>query len=158
MKKPVDEDEMLLRIKGLLRRAKILTDRRLSVGSTVLDYDSLTVRVGSLPGMFKREQEQLMKKKKMKRLYSVRINLFITGFMFLLLLLTNLISNSLFAFLHRNTLPPERPRKSPLSFSGSKRLLQYCSGVPSDLSFQSLAAFASSYFNPGYPRRIGREF
>lgn len=47
MKKPVDEDEMLLRIKGLLRRAKILTDRRLSVGSTVLDYDSLTVRVGS---------------------------------------------------------------------------------------------------------------
>lgn len=50
-----------------------------------------------------------MKKKKVKRLYSVRINLFITGFMFLLLLLTNLISNSLFAFLHRNTLPPARP-------------------------------------------------
>ena len=46
MKKPVDEEEMLLRIKGLLRRAKILTDRRLSVGSTVLDYDTLTVTVG----------------------------------------------------------------------------------------------------------------
>ena len=43
MTKPIDEEEMLLRIKALLRRAKIATDRKLSVGSVLLDYDALTV-------------------------------------------------------------------------------------------------------------------
>ena len=44
MTKPVDEAVMLLRIKALLRRAKIISDRRLTIGSTVLDYDTMTVR------------------------------------------------------------------------------------------------------------------
>ena len=43
MTKPVDETEMLLRIKALLRRAKIVSDRRIVVGDVVLDYDCLTV-------------------------------------------------------------------------------------------------------------------
>ena len=43
MVKPVDEEEMLLRIAALLRRSKISTEHRLTVGSTVLDYDKLTV-------------------------------------------------------------------------------------------------------------------
>lgn len=43
MTKPVDEEEMLLRIKALLRRSKIVSERRLEIGSTVLHYDSLTV-------------------------------------------------------------------------------------------------------------------
>jgi DNA-binding response OmpR family regulator len=43
MVKPVDEEEMLLRIKALLRRARIAGERRLAVGKTVLDYDALTV-------------------------------------------------------------------------------------------------------------------
>ena len=43
MTKPVDETEMLLRIKALLRRAKIANDRRIVVGDVVLDYDCLTV-------------------------------------------------------------------------------------------------------------------
>lgn len=43
MTKPVDEDEMLLRIKALLRRAKIVNDRKIFIGEAVLDYDALTV-------------------------------------------------------------------------------------------------------------------
>ena len=43
MTKPVDEQEMILRIKALLRRAKIATDRKLTVGEAVLDYEALTV-------------------------------------------------------------------------------------------------------------------
>lgn len=43
MTKPVDEEEMLLRIKALLRRSKIVAERKLEIGSTELRYDSLTV-------------------------------------------------------------------------------------------------------------------
>ena len=43
MTKPIDEVEMLLRIKALLRRARIASERRIVVGDVVLDYDSLTV-------------------------------------------------------------------------------------------------------------------
>lgn len=43
MTKPVDEEEMILRIKALLRRAQIAIDRKLHLGSVVLDYDALTV-------------------------------------------------------------------------------------------------------------------
>ena len=40
MVKPVDLNEMLLRVQALLRRAKIVTDHKLTVGNTVLRYDS----------------------------------------------------------------------------------------------------------------------
>lgn len=43
MTKPIDEEEMLWRIKALLRRARIVNERRIVVGNVVLDYDSLTV-------------------------------------------------------------------------------------------------------------------
>ncbi|MBC5629627.1 response regulator transcription factor [Clostridium sp. NSJ-6] len=43
MTKPVDEEEMLLRIKALLRRSSIVNERRLTIASVVLDYDTLTV-------------------------------------------------------------------------------------------------------------------
>jgi len=43
MVKPVNETEMVLRIQALLRRARIATERRLTVGSTELIYDSLSV-------------------------------------------------------------------------------------------------------------------
>ena len=43
MTKPIDEEEMLLRIRALLRRAKIADERRIVIGDVVLDYDSLTV-------------------------------------------------------------------------------------------------------------------
>ncbi len=47
MTKPVDEEEMLLRIKALLRRAQIVNDHKLIIGDVVLDYDALTVSRGS---------------------------------------------------------------------------------------------------------------
>ena len=43
MTKPMDEEEMLWRIKALLRRARIASERRIVLGDVVLDYDSLTV-------------------------------------------------------------------------------------------------------------------
>lgn len=46
MTKPVDEVEMLLRVRALLRRAKIVNDRRIEIGEVVLDYDALTVTKG----------------------------------------------------------------------------------------------------------------
>ncbi|MCI5607576.1 MAG: response regulator transcription factor [Spirochaetia bacterium] len=47
MTKPVDEQEMLLRIKALLRRAKIVNDRKIVIDDVVIDYDSLTVTRGN---------------------------------------------------------------------------------------------------------------
>ncbi|MGN1017069.1 MAG: response regulator transcription factor [Faecousia sp.] len=41
--KPIDEVEMLLRIKALLRRARIASEHRIVLGEVVLDYDSFTV-------------------------------------------------------------------------------------------------------------------
>ncbi len=46
MTKPIDEEEMLLRIKALLRRARIASERRIEIGDVVLDYDALTVSRG----------------------------------------------------------------------------------------------------------------
>lgn len=46
MTKPVDTEEMLLRIRALLRRARIVSERRIEIGDVTLDYDSFTVRRG----------------------------------------------------------------------------------------------------------------
>lgn len=43
MVKPINEDEMLLRIKALLRRSQIANERKLCIGKITLDYDALTV-------------------------------------------------------------------------------------------------------------------
>ena len=47
MTKPVDTEEMLLRIKALLRRSQIVSERRLVIGGVVLDYDALSVTRGN---------------------------------------------------------------------------------------------------------------
>ncbi len=46
MTKPVDEEEMVLRVGALLRRSKIVSEKKLTVGSTTLYYDSLSVVCG----------------------------------------------------------------------------------------------------------------
>ncbi|ASA21580.1 response regulator transcription factor [Paenibacillus donghaensis] len=43
MTKPLDTEEMLLRIHALLRRSQIASARKLTVGKVILDYDTLTV-------------------------------------------------------------------------------------------------------------------
>lgn len=45
--KPIDDEEMLYRIKALLRRAKIASEHRIVIGDVILDYDAFTV---SRPG------------------------------------------------------------------------------------------------------------
>ena len=45
--KPVDAQELILRVRALLRRAHIAAEHRIEVGDAVLDYDALTV---SRPG------------------------------------------------------------------------------------------------------------
>jgi DNA-binding response OmpR family regulator len=43
MVKPVDEEELVLRVKALLRRAKIASERKIAIGMVLLNYDNLTV-------------------------------------------------------------------------------------------------------------------
>ena len=45
MVKPINVNEMVLRVQALLRRAQMISDRRQTVGNTVLECDSLTVTV-----------------------------------------------------------------------------------------------------------------
>ena len=43
MVKPVDEEELILRVKALLRRAKIVNERKIIIGQVTLNYDTMTV-------------------------------------------------------------------------------------------------------------------
>lgn len=45
MIKPISMRELVLRVKALLRRAQIANEKKLVVGSTLLDYNALTVKV-----------------------------------------------------------------------------------------------------------------
>jgi len=45
MVKPVDEEELMLRIAALLRRSRIAADRRLQVGGTELNFSSMSITV-----------------------------------------------------------------------------------------------------------------
>lgn len=63
MVKPIDVNEMVLRIGALLKRAKIATERRIICGRTVLDYDALTV--------FADGQETLLPQKEFYLLYKL---------------------------------------------------------------------------------------
>ena len=46
MVKPINVNEMVLRVQALLRRAQMINDRRQTIGDTVLECDSLTVITG----------------------------------------------------------------------------------------------------------------
>lgn len=56
MVKPFDEEELLLRIKALLRRSKIYSEHRIVIGDTILDYDRFIV-------IWKGQEEVLPKKR-----------------------------------------------------------------------------------------------
>ncbi len=58
MVKPVDDEEMLLRIAALLRRSKIASEHKITIGDTVLDHDSLTVT--TLDGTIELPQKEFM--------------------------------------------------------------------------------------------------
>jgi len=62
MTKPFDEEEMVLRIKALLRRAQIAADRKLMIGEVELDYNSLTIsRTGEKLTLPQKEFQLLFK-------------------------------------------------------------------------------------------------
>ena len=63
MTKPVDMEEMLWRIKALLRRAQIINSRRLVVGEVTLEYDALSVTRG--------EEVQVLPQKEFLLLYKL---------------------------------------------------------------------------------------
>lgn len=46
MVKPVNVNELVLRVNALLRRAQIVAERRQSIGGTTFEYDSFSVRCG----------------------------------------------------------------------------------------------------------------
>lgn len=46
MTKPVDQEEMLLRIRALLRRSKIMAENRITLGEVTIDADYLQIRKG----------------------------------------------------------------------------------------------------------------
>ena len=58
MVKPVDEEEMILRIAALLRRAKIAGDRQLTVGKTTLYYDAYAVETAE--GLIELPQKEFL--------------------------------------------------------------------------------------------------
>ena len=60
MVKPVDEIEMLLRIKALLRRAKISEEQRLVIGETKLVYDSFSVTKDGVTSALPKKEFQIL--------------------------------------------------------------------------------------------------
>ena len=45
MVKPININELTLRVAALLRRARISTEHKLNIGDVVLNYDTLTVTI-----------------------------------------------------------------------------------------------------------------
>ena len=62
MVKPVNVNEMILRIQALLRRAKMISDRRLTVGGTTLEFDVFTLHCGSRSQVLPQKEFQLLYK------------------------------------------------------------------------------------------------
>ncbi|WMJ84621.1 response regulator transcription factor [Oscillospiraceae bacterium LTW-04] len=62
MVKPIDVNEMLLRVRALLRRAKIISERKIICGSLTLDYDALTVSGGEINELLPQKEFYLLYK------------------------------------------------------------------------------------------------
>ena len=63
MVKPIDVNEMVLRVGALLRRSQIINDRRLTIGDTIMDMDSFSVTSGG--------QHQTLPQKEFMLLYKL---------------------------------------------------------------------------------------
>lgn len=62
MVKPINVNEMVLRVGALLRRAQIVNTRKIEMGNTTLDYDSLTAVVGDYEFLLPQKEFQLLYK------------------------------------------------------------------------------------------------
>jgi DNA-binding response OmpR family regulator len=63
MVKPIDFDEMLLRVSALLRRAKISNEHRIVIGDVTIDHETLTVKT--------KDKEILLPKKEFLLLFKL---------------------------------------------------------------------------------------
>ena len=62
MVKPVNVNEMVLRVGALLRRTRMMNERRQVVGSTVMECDSLTVTVDGVSSVLPQKEFMLLYK------------------------------------------------------------------------------------------------
>ena len=62
MIKPINVNELLLRVEALLRRAKISSEKKIVVGSTILDYDALTVTRNGVESILPQKEFYLLYK------------------------------------------------------------------------------------------------
>lgn len=62
MVKPINVNEMVLRIQALLRRVQIMNERKLVIGNTTLECDILTVSVGSEAAILPQKEFMLLYK------------------------------------------------------------------------------------------------
>lgn len=62
MIKPVNVNEMVLRVGALLRRARMISERRQVIGDTVLEYDSFTVTTNGESAVLPQKEFQLLYK------------------------------------------------------------------------------------------------
>ncbi len=60
MTKPFDEQEMLFRVKAILRRAQIANEHRVVLGETIADYNTLTVSWKSTQHVLPKKEFQLL--------------------------------------------------------------------------------------------------
>ena len=62
MVKPINVNELVLRVHALLRRARMVAQRELQIGGSTLSYDSLSVRQGSREVFLPQKEFQLLYK------------------------------------------------------------------------------------------------
>lgn len=62
MVKPINVNELVLRVNALLRRAKMVSERRQVVGGTILDYDSFTISEEGTVSLLPQKEFQLLYK------------------------------------------------------------------------------------------------
>ena len=60
MVKPLDMDELILRVSALLRRAKIAVDKKLKVGGAELDYDTYSVTIDGKTSVLPQKEFQIL--------------------------------------------------------------------------------------------------
>ena len=62
MVKPINVNEMVLRVKALLRRAQMINDRKQTLGGTVLEHDSFSVTANGDPMVLPQKEFMLLYK------------------------------------------------------------------------------------------------
>lgn len=62
MIKPINVNELVLRVEALLRRAKISSEKKITIGKTVLNYDALTVTVNGKESILPQKEFYLLYK------------------------------------------------------------------------------------------------